>query len=65
MITIDEFGNLALPCGSTAYFDHESGISHRCMDCSAVVGSIGMPRSCKELFDNEVKKEQMWKALSE
>ena len=46
-----EFKPVELPCGSTAYFDHDSGISYRCDTCFAVVGSIGMPRSCKELMD--------------
>ena len=42
-----------LPCGGAAYFDQDSGISYRCETCFAVVGSIGMPRSCKEEFDKE------------
>jgi hypothetical protein len=42
-----------LPCGGVAYFDQDSGISYRCETCFAVVGSIGMPRSCKEEFDKE------------
>lgn len=42
-----------LLCGATASFDIESGISYRCNSCYAVVGSIGMPRSCKELYDME------------
>ena len=40
-------------CGNTAYFDYESGISYRCDTCLAVLGSIGMPRECKELYDME------------
>ena len=43
---------IKLPCGGTAHFDVSSGISYRC-ECGAVVGSIGMPRSCKEEFDKE------------
>ncbi len=42
-----------LPCGGVAYFDQDSGISYRCETCFAVVGSIGMPRLCKEEFDKE------------
>lgn len=43
-----------LLCGSVAYFDHNSSsYSYRCEDCGAVVGSIGMPRECKELYDME------------
>lgn len=42
-----------LPCGSKAYYDIDSGIAFRCSTCNAVVGSIGMPRDCKELLDME------------
>lgn len=47
-----------LPCGSIAYFDTGSGFSYRCDTCNATVGSIGMPRECKKLFEMEdvVKK---------
>ena len=48
-----------LPCGGTAYFDHDSGISYRCETCYAVVGSIGQPGPCRE----EVKKWDAWKEL--
>jgi len=44
---------IKLLCGSTAEFDVDSGISYRCTTCFAVVGSIGMPRDCKELYDME------------
>ncbi len=47
-----------LPCGGTAYFDESSGISYRC-ECGAVVGSIGMPRSCR----SEMDKYDMLKQL--
>ena len=50
---------MPLPCGGTAYFDESSGISYRCHDCMAVVGSIGMPQSCKD----EAQKYENWKAL--
>jgi hypothetical protein len=43
--------DMDLECGSVASFDHESGISYRCNTCFAVVGSIGMPKECKELYD--------------
>ena len=39
-----------LPCGGTAYFDFGSGISYRCENCGAVVGSIGQPQECKILI---------------
>ena len=48
-----------LPCGGTAYFDVDSGISYRCEVCMAVVGSMGQPRECKE----EANKYEHWKAL--
>lgn len=47
-----------LPCGGTAYWDESSGISYRC-ECGAVVGSIGMPQSCKD----EATKWDNWKKL--
>jgi hypothetical protein len=48
-----------LPCGDTAYFDHDSGISYRCETCFAVVGSVGQPRSCTE----EAQKYEAWEAI--
>ena len=39
---------MRLPCGGTAYWDEASGISYRCENCIAVVGSVGMPKSCKD-----------------
>ena len=47
-----------LPCGGTAYWDEGSGISYRC-ECGSVVGSIGMPQSCKD----EAQKYDNWKKL--
>jgi hypothetical protein len=47
---------MSLPCGGIAAFDVESGISYRCMNCFAVVGSIGMPQHCKD----EIKKWDNW-----
>lgn len=51
---------IELPCGGIAYFDHSSGISYRC-ECGAVVGSIGMPQSCKEQFEQEKMLEVLAK----
>ena len=48
-----------MPCGGTAYFDESSGISYRCDDCGAVIGSIGMPKACKE----ETEKWDNWERL--
>ena len=50
---------MQLPCGSTAYFDTSSGISYRCRDCMAVVGSMGQPRECKD----EMQKYENWAKL--
>lgn len=41
-----------LPCGNRALFERD-GLSYRCQRCFAVVGSIGMPVSCKQLLDME------------
>lgn len=48
-----------LPCGGTAIFDESSGISYRCLNCTAVVGSIGQPQECKD----EAKKWDAWEQL--
>lgn len=45
---IERYDPMPLPCGGVAYFDESSGISYRCGDCMAVVGSIGMPPRCKQ-----------------
>jgi hypothetical protein len=50
---------MRLPCGGTAFFDQDSGISYRCIDCMAVVGSIGQPDRCKD----EAQKWDNWKSL--
>ena len=45
---------IVLLCGSVAYFDQSSSCySYRCEECGAVVGSVGMTRECKELYDME------------
>ena len=49
---------MRLPCGGIAYWDESSGISYRC-ECGAVVGSIGMPQSCKD----EAQKWENWEKL--
>ena len=48
-----------LPCGNRATFDHASGMSYRCDQCWAVVGSIGQPRECRD----EMNKWKNWKTL--
>lgn len=48
-----------LPCGNRATFDHDSGMSYRCDQCWAVVGSIGQPQPCKD----EMTKWKNWEAL--
>jgi hypothetical protein len=57
-MTLEFFKPMKLPCGSTAYFDVDSGISYRC-ECGAVVGSMGQPRSCKD----EAQKYENWEEL--
>jgi len=51
--------SVELLCGNLAYFDEDSGIAYRCETCGAVVGSVGMPRLCKELYE----KEKVWNIL--
>ena len=50
---------IVLLCGSSAYFDEGSGIGYRCEECMAMVGSIGMPKRCKELYDMEEVVEKL------
>ena len=50
---------IQLLCGHLAYFDDGSGCAHRCGNCDAVVGSVGMPRQCKELYDMERVVEKL------
>lgn len=50
---------LYMPCGGTAEFDWGSMCAHRCTTCNAVVGSMGMPRSCKA----EQEKYEAWEKL--
>ena len=62
-MSFEEYDPIDLPCGAVAVFDIESGISYRCTTCFAVVGSIGMPRDCKQLMDDEEEKKQIWETL--
>lgn len=50
---------MKLPCGGIAYYDENSGISYRCAQCMAVVGSIAQPQSCKD----EEAKWEAWAKL--
>ena len=47
---IEAYKPIQMPCGGTAYFDEGAGYGYRCWDCMAVVGSIGMPQSCREEY---------------
>lgn len=49
--------DIDLLCGASASFDYSSGIAYRCNECGAVLGSIGMPRECKDLYDMERSME--------
>lgn len=39
---------LRLPCGGHAVWDDESDMGYRCMDCYAMLGSIGQPQRCAD-----------------
>ena len=58
-MNIDVIAAMKLPCGGVAHWDESSGISYRCEDCMAVVGSIGQPQRCKD----EMAKWDAWEAL--
>ena len=53
------YQTMYLPCGGVAEFDHSSGISYRCEMCNAVVGSVGVPRDCRD----EIAKYDVLKQL--
>lgn len=40
-------------CGQKAHFDYASGYSYVCQGCFATIGSVGMPRDCAKLYDEE------------
>ena len=50
---------ITLLCGNIAVFDMSSGISYRCENCSAVVGSVGMPKECQSLYEMERMVEKL------
>ena len=61
IITSESVTPISLLCGNRAWLDPESSIyGYRCDACSAIVGSIGMPGVCRELYE----KEKMWETLS-
>ena len=41
------------PCGFPAYFDNASGCAYICSSCFAVLGSIGMPKECSDLYEED------------
>ena len=56
----EKYDAMKLPCGGVAYYDYESSIhSYRCANCFAVVGSIGMPKNCKD----EMVKWENWEKI--
>jgi len=52
-----------LPCGGTPFWDNASDCGYRCMDCFAVIGSIGMPAYCRELLDKENERKIIVKKM--
>ena len=46
-------------CGAEAVFDEGSGCGYRCVECGAMLGSVGMPSHCKD----EENKVLEWKIL--
>ena len=59
-VELKNFDIMTLPCGGTAFLDEESTIySYRCSSCFAVVGSIGMPKYCKD----EMAKWDNWEQM--
>jgi len=58
MIWVEEH-NCSVPaevetiCGHIAEFDHGSGYGYRCTTCNAVIGSVSMPKYCRDLMEQE------------
>lgn len=50
---------MLLPCAALAIFDDGAGYGFRCMQCGAVVGSIGQPQSCKDEAEKWANLEAM------
>jgi hypothetical protein len=44
-LTFSEPGRLILPCVAVAY---QEEFGYRCIQCNAVVGSVGQPGRCRE-----------------
>lgn len=59
MALSDLLDPMKLPCGGVAYWDGDSGNSHRCENCGSVVGSWGQPQHCKD----EMQKWDNWEEL--
>ena len=48
-----------LPCGGVPEFDHQSGMSYRCRQCMAVLGSVAMSDSCRAGMESPEYKKLM------
>ena len=53
-----------MPCGGIPIFDYDSGCAYRCDRCYAVIGSIGQPRECVEINNDEENRKTEWALLS-
>jgi hypothetical protein len=40
-------------CGHIAEFDFSSMCGYRCTNCMAIIGSMGMPLQCEQLYEQE------------
>ena len=54
---------ITVACGATAYFDSGSGCAYRCGTCGAVLGSVAMPKACRQLEDDAANAHAAWKIL--
>lgn len=63
-IRVPDTGKM-LPCGGVPRFDPRSDTySYRCDQCFAVVGSVGMPRDCAEMWQVEKDLDEMQRKIS-
>ena len=51
-------------CGNVAEFDVGSGMGYRCTTCNAIIGSVGMPKECKQLYTTKEEKHKIWSILN-
>ena len=52
-----------LPCGGRPRWDKGSAAGYRCETCGAMLGSIGMPKECHDMLQDEKERELVMKKI--